>query len=367
MGNGSPRRALRTVATLALAFATVLPAFGKGGAKGEAELGGRNYDLRTTLEAGAPSLAPAQAEAVARMRASVPTLLATADALTGGTRTLSNATGYLTGPRSGDAEQIALDFAWENLDLLGLAAEDLDDYEVTDRVRSAQSGVTHLYLRQRHAGLPVYNGQLHVNVADDGRILSVNNLFVPRLATALNTSVPALAPEAAVAALATHLGGANLAGRPISEPQLMILPIRPGEARLVWNFNADLGNDWFDVTVDAVDGRVWTRFNWVADATYRVYEVRSSIRASPFRRRRPTGAPMPSTRRPRPRRSAGTTPTAPPAPSSRRPRATTRTLTPTSISTTPLTPAAARTAARRSSSTSRSISTSRPRPTGRRR
>ncbi|GMU63804.1 MAG: hypothetical protein AMXMBFR36_00780 [Acidobacteriota bacterium] len=273
MGNGSSRRAFRTVAMLTLAFATVLPAFGKGGAKGEESLGGRNYDLRTTLEAGAPSLAPAQAAAVERFRSSVPSLLATADGLTGATRTLSNASGFLTGPRSGDAEQVAIDFAWENLDLLGLTAGDLDGYEVTDRVVSAQSGVTHLYLRQRHAGLPVYNGQLHVNVADDGRILSVNNLFVPQLAEVINTTVPALAPEAAVAALAQHLGGADLAGRPTSEPQLMILPIRPGEARLVWNFNVDLGNDWFDVTVDAVDGRVWTRFNWVADATYRVYET----------------------------------------------------------------------------------------------
>ena len=109
MGNGSPRRALRTVATLALAFATVLRAFGKGGAKGEAEAGGRNYDLRTTLEVGAPSLAPAQAGAVARLRASIPTLLASADAVTGGTRSLSNATGFLTGARSGDAEQIAIE------------------------------------------------------------------------------------------------------------------------------------------------------------------------------------------------------------------------------------------------------------------
>jgi len=271
MGNGSLRRALRPVATLALAF-VVLPVYGAGNAKSDANGGGRNYDLRTSLEAGAPSLASAQAAAVERLRASVPGLLATASPLTGATRTLSNATGFLTAPRSGDAEQVAVDFVVDHLDLLGLAVEDLDDYEVTDRVPSAQTGVTHLYLRQRHAGLPVYNGQLHVNVGADGRILSVNNLFVPNLADALNTTEPSIAPEAAVAALAKHLGGYDLAGKPTSEPQLMILPVRPGEARLVWNFNVDLGNAWYDVTVDAVDGRLWTRFDWVADATYRVYQ-----------------------------------------------------------------------------------------------
>ena len=43
------------------------------------------------------------------------------------------------------------------------------------------TGATHIYLRQRYRGLPVYNAQLHVNVNRDGRIISVNNSFLPGL------------------------------------------------------------------------------------------------------------------------------------------------------------------------------------------
>ena len=77
------------------------------------------------------------------------------------------------------------------LEMLGLTADDLLDYEVTDVVPSKVTGATHIYLRQTLYGIPVYNGQLHVNVNRDGRIISVNNSFVPDLAP----SVTALAPR----------------------------------------------------------------------------------------------------------------------------------------------------------------------------
>ena len=41
-------------------------------------------------------------------------------------------------------------------------------------------------------GIPVYNGQLHVNVNRDGRIISVNNSFLPGLAQSITASAPAL-------------------------------------------------------------------------------------------------------------------------------------------------------------------------------
>jgi extracellular elastinolytic metalloproteinase len=53
----------------------------------------------------------------------------------------------------------------------------------------------------------------------------------------------------------------------------MLLPVRPGEARLVWNFQIhtlDKQHMW-DLTVDAGTGQVWTRFDWVAGDQYRVY------------------------------------------------------------------------------------------------
>ncbi|HSM14277.1 MAG TPA: M36 family metallopeptidase, partial [Thermoanaerobaculia bacterium] len=237
----------------------------------------RNFDLRAELPAAeATALSPETTRAIDALRRSLPELRVTIDGNTGATRTLSNAVGFLTGPQRGaDAEAVALGFAYGELDLLGLTAADLADYEVTDSVYSEATGVTHLYLRQRLAGIPVYNGQLHFNVAGDGRILSINNQFVPDLAGAVTATSPALDADAAAAAAVAHSTQvARTGARPVSEPRLMYLPVRPGEARLVWNLQVETAdsNHWFDFTVDAVDGRVWTRFDWVANANYRVYQ-----------------------------------------------------------------------------------------------
>jgi len=261
----TPRPSIRAAALVAALALAAVPAVGVE----------RNFDLRTTLVSGqAPAAVGAHARAIESWRAELPGLRATLDPTTGATRTLSNPVGMLTGPRAAaDVESIAVGFAYEALDLLGLEATDLAGYEVTDSVDSRTSGVTHLYLRQRYAGIPVYNGQLHVNVTADGRILSVNNLFVPRIAGAANTTRPEIDAAAALDALAGAVDGIAL-GEP-SEARLMWLPTRPGEARLVWNFQVETRDrqHWWDVTVDAVDGRVWTRFDWIADAQYRVYAL----------------------------------------------------------------------------------------------
>lgn len=257
---------------------------------------GRNYDAREEL---ARSLTPrpsaAQQAAEARLGATVPELTVLFDAATGAARTVASHTGYLTPPeRSSSPLAVGLAFAQQNRDLLGLSGADLESYEITDEVYTRLTGATHLYLRQKHADLPLYNGQLHFNVNRDGRLISVNNAFLPNLAAAVNTAVPEIGAGAAVVAAARSIGSAveeplltsgprgadqktelegGTASRRAIEARLMWLPIRAGEARLVWNFQLETldGAHWFDFTVDAVSAQVWTRFDWVADASYRAY------------------------------------------------------------------------------------------------
>ena len=65
--------------------------------------------------------------------------------------------------------------------------------------------------------------------------------------------------------------GLNSSLEPLA-PQLMWLGVRRGQTRLVWNFQLDTSSDhYYDFTVDAQSGQVWTKIDWVADATYRVY------------------------------------------------------------------------------------------------
>jgi extracellular elastinolytic metalloproteinase len=217
------------------------------------------------------------------------------DATTGAVTALTSQRGYLTDKAGGAPMTLAMSFVRSNVAALGLEAADLQGYEVTDVVRSQATGATHIYLRQRYRGIPVYNAQLHVNVNRDGRIISVNNSFLPGIARAVKTLSPRMQLGGAVSSAAQFAGtpllaqpkslqspqGAQQASRveqagvslkPI-DGKLMLLPIRQGEARLVWNFQIhtlDEEHSW-DYTVDAESGQVWTRFDWVAGDSYRVY------------------------------------------------------------------------------------------------
>jgi len=209
------------------------------------------------------------------------------DEVTGAVRSLSSERGFLSAATAGKPMDIAMDFVRRNLPALNLEESDLDDYAVSNVVFSKVTGATRIYLQQRYQGIPVYNAQLQINVNRDGRIISVNNSFMSGLQRAVVSTKPAKQLPAAVgealkfsgikAAAPAVVGANRVANAGISlEPingSLMLLPIRPGEARLVWNFQIhtlDKQHMW-DLTVDAATNEVWTRFDWVAGDQYRVY------------------------------------------------------------------------------------------------
>ncbi len=300
-------------ATLAVGAATVVisPAWAIDHDHDKAA-GNRNYDARIEANNSFAAIEPTplQRQALDALHAEVPELGVTFDETTGVTRSIYNQTGYLTDGLSAarDPMETALEYVTGQLPALGISAADLSDFEVTDNVFSKVSGATHIYLRQTHEGLPVYNGQLHININRDGKIISVNNAFVPNLASAVNSAAPSLKADEAVVAAALHLGvdlkaapaviaGAigdrqvtRLSGDGLSldaiEAQLMWLPVRAGDVRLVWNFQIQtLDYDhWYDMTIDAHSGETLTRFDWTNSGTYRVYEepVESPIHTSPL-------------------------------------------------------------------------------------
>ncbi len=283
--------------THAVLFAVALLAASAAGAVTDPSDEGRNFDARLETQIAPTEPAQFQVEAVNALRAEVPDLLVTFDERSGATRSLWNAVGYLTGERQGEPTDLALDFLRDNLSLLGLESGDLEGFEVTDTVPSRVSGTTHLYLRQVHEGIPVYNGQLHVNVASGGRLLSVNNAFVPRLASSVSAPVPAIDAVEAVVRAADHLGvflgaqprvterpsgvrqrtvlsSAELSLEPLTA-ELFWLPVADGDTRLVWNFQVYTLDEAhaYDINVDAGNGKIWTRYDWVASDSYQVYPL----------------------------------------------------------------------------------------------
>ncbi|MEC4674040.1 MAG: M36 family metallopeptidase, partial [Nitrospirota bacterium] len=222
---------------------------------------------------------------------------------TGATRTLSNPVGYLTEPKPGDPGDIALDFVRSNLELLGLDPTDLDEFEITDTVHSTTTGSTQIYLRQKFLEVPVNNAQLQINVNRDGRIVSVNNAFIPNIIDSAGSAEPAITALEALSSAALHLevqmdSGAKATDAPfgpqqvtpLSAEHLSLQPIKAElmwlpmgrKLKLVWRFQIYTMDEQhvYDLTVDAeagattVDGgRVFTRFDWVTQDSYNVYPI----------------------------------------------------------------------------------------------
>jgi extracellular elastinolytic metalloproteinase len=267
------------------------PAFSQSPATGQ-----RHYDARTELSSDLGAPAPAVEQGLQRLFLAIDDLAVTRDEWTGGVKSLSSHTGYLTTESGFDPLFVGLEFLRANSDVFGFVPDDLK-YEVTDSVYSAVTGATHIYLRQLHRGLPVYNGQLQFNVNREGRLLSVHNAFVPSIAEQTNSLEPEVGLAAAVGVAAADAGlrpavpsGAlSAAGderqiTTLQQPsvslapidgELMWLPTRPGEVRLVWRFQIHTpdAQHIYDYTMDAQNGQVWTRTDWVASDSYRVYEL----------------------------------------------------------------------------------------------
>ena len=98
------------------------------------------------------------------------------------------AVGFLTGPQTGDA----YDLAWA--------------YVQAHRYVTRHNGVTHIHLQQRLGGIEVAGGVMNVNVAADGSIINLGNGFVGDLAIKANAASPELTGRAAIERAAEHFG-----------------------------------------------------------------------------------------------------------------------------------------------------------------
>ena len=76
---------------------------------------------------------------------------------------------FLTGPKAGDALDIALAYLRAHPGKYGITGSDLRDIVVTDRYKDAHNGVTHIYLRQRFKGIEIVGSDVNVSVTRDGR------------------------------------------------------------------------------------------------------------------------------------------------------------------------------------------------------
>src|SRR5262249_20109334 len=98
---------------------------------------------------------------------------------------LTNPTGLLTPPQSGQPLDIALSFAVAHAGELGMSPDDAADPIVTSQYTGDATGITHVYLRQQVNGLEVAYADLSISVDAQGEVISAGGGFVPGLAQRL--------------------------------------------------------------------------------------------------------------------------------------------------------------------------------------
>ena len=183
-----------------------------------------------------------------------------------------------------EPNEITARYLTESRESLKLTESDISDYEIANTVVSRHNKVTHVYLQQRHDGIPVRNAILNLNILESGEVFSVGNRFVANLAAQVNTSTPQLSMETAVKKLMSFANinssaplyidrqvddnhviynPAGLALEPI-EVKLAYQPVR-GAVRLAWNvtFYELSGQHWWDARIDALTGEVLDAFDQV--------------------------------------------------------------------------------------------------------
>jgi hypothetical protein len=168
------------------------------------------------------------------------------------------------------AARAALDHVRRHRQALGLTASDVREIAVSSEVASAQSGITHVYLQQRHRGIDVHNGLITVNVRRDGTVQGAGSRFVARIASHARGQNALRGAEEAAGAAARHL---NL--KPSSEIQAITrrggpqeattlsdggIAARPIEARLVWLPAGRAVRLAWSVEIEERGGRHW----WIA-------------------------------------------------------------------------------------------------------
>ncbi|HEX9918446.1 MAG TPA: hypothetical protein VGA87_04715, partial [Pyrinomonadaceae bacterium] len=125
------------------------------------------------------------------------------NALTNTPRHLFSRAGYLTAPAAGDAESISRGFLKRWQGIFRFTDGDLNSLAIKSRSRIADMGTDVLVFEQQVGGVPVYKGEVLVNVNREGRVLSVGSESFPQLKV---TNKVAISPAAAIDYAARDMG-----------------------------------------------------------------------------------------------------------------------------------------------------------------
>jgi hypothetical protein len=223
----------------------------------------REHLLDTRIQTTAPA-APAHVRAARAgfLRGLGPSGFLSLDRVDGGVRFMGRTDGYLSGPAAGTPREVALRWAREHVDVLGIEEADVRSLRLASEY-TGPLGVTRLIFEQTYRGIPAFDDGLRINVARDGRIVNVGGS--PKAGVRVPSVRPGIGAAEAILAGARTVGPANLdLRRTRHRAELAIVSTGRRTARLAWRVAFESASDaaW-TMLVDAQNGSVILRANRV--------------------------------------------------------------------------------------------------------
>jgi hypothetical protein len=125
---------------------------------------------------------------------------------------------YLTAPSADTPEAIARNFISQWREIFRFSDDDVSSLRLRSRTTIPDMGTTILLFEQMHNGIPVYKGEVLVNVNRSGQIMSVGGESFPQMAV---NDTYIITPEQAIAAAAASLGISNFAPQSLGTKKVL--------------------------------------------------------------------------------------------------------------------------------------------------
>ncbi|MCB0518113.1 MAG: M36 family metallopeptidase [Lewinellaceae bacterium] len=188
--------------------------------------------------------------------------------------------------------QLAQTFLDAHAGELGLQPGDYACLQLKNHFESRLSKVHHYYFNQCYQGIEVNRAVFNLHLLPNGEVLTWGNRFVSNLDASIQQATPVLSAADAVAVAAQKLGYPfagdltvkNQEGGPSQRVvfdkgdlsvedipvRLVYQPMPGGTLRLAWDLNIQeqTGAHWWSLRVDALDGQILDRNDWVISCEF---------------------------------------------------------------------------------------------------
>ncbi len=103
-------------------------------------------------------------------------------------------------------QDIARSTIYKTKDEHGLTTADLQNWLITDQYKSKKSGLTNIYIRQRHQGIELPDANINIHINEAGEVIHLRNEFISNLAKHVKSSKFGISAEQAITLAAAKHG-----------------------------------------------------------------------------------------------------------------------------------------------------------------